>query len=417
MTSSGATCGARLTASGAGASRLRAGDPGAAMRSSGGRRVVLVGADDGPGRGPLRDAPDAAGGDVGDRAGRRVDDDEGVAVQHAARRREPVPVRVPRRLAVVGVVARELPLAAAVGADEVERPAARALGGVGQRGAVGRPGGRAVLHAGRARDRAHGAAVEPRDADLGALEVGAGLEQVRHLAAVRGDDRVPLVAALLEPARVGGEPARPGVGDGDDREPRLVVALDGDDERGVVDPDGRAQLAEVARRAARRGDDPDVAVLRIGDLRPVGGELRVGVVPVGHRVAAVGQPLRRRMLEVEEPDVGGVAVVDEDGVPAVGADGERARPLRGGDGLEPPVRRRLDVLALGHRDALELVLADPQRWLSHAQPPRLVRSRCPPARPARAHRSCARRSRPPARRRWGARAPRAPCRRRGSRRR
>ena len=196
----------------------------------------------------------------------------------------------------------------------------------------------------------------------------------------------------------------------DDREPRLVVALDGDHERRVVDPHGRAQLAEFARRAARRAGRPTRG--RPARTRPASRRGRAaGRCPPsrapgrGRGSAARASGASRSSSQTSEVSRSWMKTR----VPAVGAEGERARPLGRGDGLEPPVRRRLDVLALGHRDAFVLVLADPQRWLSHAQPPRLVRSRCPRARPAPAHRSWSRRSRPPARRRSGARAPRAPC--------
>ena len=342
-------------------------------------------------------------------------------VADAAGRGDAAARRVPARLAVVGLVAGQLPLAGAVAADDVQRPPARALGDVGQRRAVGRPRGRAVLHARRAGERAHGAGGEVGDADLGAVEVGARGEHVGDLGAVRRDGRAPLVAVLLEVAVGGREAARPGVGDVDDGEARGAIPLDGDHERAVAGPDRAAGLEQPARGAAGGGHEVDAAVLGVGDLRAVGGEARLGVLPERHRLAVRGEALRRRraVLEVEQPHVGGVAVVDEHGVAAVGAERERARALGVRDRLEPPVRRRVEVLALRHGDPLGLVLADPVlHRLSHPRsprPPRRSPTRCPPARRARARRSRPRRSRPPARPRSAGRAPRARGRPRGSR--
>ena len=207
------------------------------------------------------------------------------------------------------------------------------------------------------------------------LRSARGVEDVRHLGAVGGDGGAPFVAVRLQGAVVRGEPARPRVGDADDREAARVAALDRDDERRVVDPDRRACLEQLAGRTAHRGDEPDVAVLGVGDLRAVGRELRVGVLPVGHRVAAAGEPLGdRARAQVEDPDVRRVAVLDEHRARAVGGDGERARPLGGGDRLEPPVRRRLGVLAVLDRDALGLVLPHPDR---HPCPPFEIPSASP----------------------------------------
>ena len=98
-----------------------------------------------------------------------------------------------------------------------------------------------------------------------------------------------------------------------------------------------------------------------------------------------------------------------------GADRERARPHVVRDRLEPPVRGRRDVLALGHRDPAPLVLADPDALervgVRHASLPPGPRraSRAPAAR------SWSGRSRPPARGRSEGRAHRARGRRHGSR--
>ena len=90
------------------------------------------------------------------------------------------------------------------------------------------------------------------------------------------------------------EPARPRVGDGDDGEPRGVVALDAHEQRRVVDPDRAARVLEqLARRPARGRDEPHVALVGVGDLRAVGREPRRGVLPVRHRRAAGRQAARR----------------------------------------------------------------------------------------------------------------------------
>ena len=148
---------------------------------------------------------------------------------------------------------------------------------------------------------------------------------------------------------------------------------------------------------------------------PSGESCGVGVLPVGHRVAAGGERARGIALgEVEQPDVGGVAVLDEDGARVrSAADGERARPLGRGDRLEPPVRRRLDVLARPGPGCPR-----PRRCPTHSassMPPFAL-----PSKPGQrgAHERADRlqgRSRPPARSRSAARARRAPGRPRGSR--
>ena len=295
-TSSGAACGALRTASGAGASSGTGASPGVTSRSCGRRRVVLVGGGDRAVGGPLRRAVDAARGDLGrrrPRRRRRPRGRTGCGTPRVTAIRSPSGCQ--RGLAVVGGVAGQLPLARAVGARRRAAPTS--------------PSARRRTRAWRRRatTRARGPAsaacpvtartVPPAtlgDADLGAVEVGARGEDVRHLGAVGRDGGAPLVAVRLQGAVVRGEPARPRVGDADDREPARVAALDRDDERRVVDPDRRARLEQLARRAARRGDEPDVAVLGVGDLRAVGRELRVGVLPVGHRVAAGGEPLGDR---------------------------------------------------------------------------------------------------------------------------
>ena len=129
-------------------------------------------------------------------------------------------------------------------------------------------------------------------------------------------------------------------------------------------------------------------VLPSGDMRGSSSSQKgIGSRPVVRRSGAAG------LVEVEQPDVRGVAVLDEDGPAAVGADRERARPRRGRHRLEPPVRRRLQVLARLGRHALVLVLADPDRTvLRHSRPPRIR-----PAPRAPGRRSCPGRSRPPAR--------------------
>ena len=192
-----------------------------------------------------------------------------------------------------------------------------------------------------------------------------------YATSVRSGETVgaPLVAVCFELAVGGREPPRPRVGDVDDGEPRRVAALDRDEQGRVVDPRRLGRLEQLARRPAGGGDEPDVVAVAVRDPRAVGREPRLRVLPVRHRVASRGEPARRGVVEVEQPHVGRVAVLDEDRVAAVGAERERARPLRRGDRLEPPVRRRGDVAPRLDRDALGLVLAHPDRSVSHRGPP------------------------------------------------
>ena len=229
---------------------------------------------------------------------------------------------------------------------------------------------------------AHGPAVEGRHADLAALQVSARPEHVGHLGAVRRDGGVALVAVLLEGAVRDGERSRPGVVRVHHGQPRSVVALDADHDPPVRGPHRARALHQVARRSARHGREPHVTVVRVGHRLPVGREPRVHVLPVGLRVAAGRQTLRRAgRLEVEQPHVRGLGILDHHRAAPVGSDGERARSRRARHRLESPVRRRLQVLARLGEHPLVLVLADPDRSLSHALPPRFPRA--PRARGAR----------------------------------
>ncbi len=318
--------------------------------------------------------------------------------------------------AEVGVAgARELALVLAVGAHEVDLVEARALRAERDRPAVRRPHGLLVVHARRPRERAHGAAVEARHADLRAVQVAARIEGVGHLRPVGRDGGVALVAMALEVPVVDREPARPRVADADDREPGAVVllALDRDHEALVVDPHGTRPLGELARRAACARHEPDVVALPVGDRGPVRREPRHRVVPVGRGRAQRGEALDGASRHMDAEHVRGLGRrLDEDRQPAVAAEHDRMRPRRGGHRLEAPVRRRLQVLARLGEHALVLVLADPDRLrhVSQRGPPRVPR-----APRARAVQSCPGRSRPPAPRRWGGAARRAGGRRHGSR--
>ena len=99
-------CGARRTASGAGAWIDRAAPPGVTSRSSGGVPGTLEGGEHVAVRGPVRGAPAAAGGELLDRAGGDVDGGERERVLLAAHADEPLPVGVPAQLRPVGGVRR-----------------------------------------------------------------------------------------------------------------------------------------------------------------------------------------------------------------------------------------------------------------------------------------------------------------------
>ena len=192
------------------------------------------------------------------------------------------------------------------------------------------------------------------------------------------------------------------IGDVEHREPRRVLALDRDHEAVVAEPHRAPGLGELPRRAAFGGDDPDAALVGVGDGGAVRRQPWLGVLPVRHRIAAGREALRRSTavtVELEQPHVGGVPVLDEHGRAPVGAHGQRPRTLGGGNRLEPPGGRRLQVLPRLRRDALDLVLAEPhvERFRhSHGLPGVLPTSR------ARARRSRRDRTRPPVRRRSAA---------------
>ena len=263
---------------------------------------------------------------------------------------------------------------------------AAALRGEGDPLAVGRPGGEAIGHLRRCADRAHGAGLDIGDADLALAQVLAHPEDVGDLAAVGRDRSAPLVAVI---GAIDGQPARKRVGNVDDSQARgLVVALDGDDEARVVDPDRRRALDELARRTASERHDPDETLIAVRDGRAVGRQLRRNVLPERRGLAAGRESSRRGVVERHGPDVGGVgAVLDEDQRAAVGTDRETARALGHRDRLEAPVRRRGEVLARRGGNALVLVLADPHAAIHGLDPPRLRSAQRRPGRRAWQHRT------------------------------
>ena len=252
--------------------------------------------------------------------------------------------------------------------------------------AVGRPRREAIGHLRRCADRAHGAGLDVGDADLALAQVLAHPEDVGDLAAVGRDRSAPLVAVI---GAIDGQPARKRVGNVDDSQARgLVVALDGDDEARVVDPDRRRALDELARRTASERHDPDETLIAVRDGRAVGRQLRRNVLPERRGLAAGRESSRRGVVERHGPDVGGVrAVLDEDQRAAVGTDREAARALRHGHRFKAPVRRRSEVLARRGGNALVLVLADPHAAIHGLDPPRLRSAQRRPDRRAWQHRT------------------------------
>ena len=210
--------------------------------------------------------------------------------------------------AEVGVVAGDLAVVVALAADGMDLVAAGALGDVGDRRAVGRPGGAGVGHAGRAGERADAAGDDVDDADLRALEVVARDEDVRDLRAVGGDGRVLLVAERVEVLVVAGEPPRPRVGDVHDghagRAHGLDLVLDRDEQARVVEPDRgrRPRRAGAARRRSTGTSQtsppwPYATVVPSGERRgcvssQYGIDLAPGGEPLGGR--AVRSEVERR---------------------------------------------------------------------------------------------------------------------------
>ena len=334
----------------------------------GGRRVVLVGRDHRAQGGPAWVAPQPALGEHLGLAARRVDRDEVEAVAAASHREDAPAVGVPLGLGVVGAGGRELPVAASVGADQVQLEEAASLGRVDDGLAVRRPGRTVVVHARRSCQGSHGAVGDRDHADLAAVEVAARRERVGDRRAGGRDGRLALVAVLVEALMARCEALRPGVLEADHRQPRRVVALDLDDQAVVPEPDRSRALHEPSGRPTSGGNEPDVPGVHVGHGRPVGRKPRRGIFPIRRGIAARGQPIRHAALGVDEPHVRGVGVLDEDPEPPAPADGQRARPRRRGDRLQPPMRGRPDVPARLGEDALVLVLADPHRQVVRAHP-------------------------------------------------
>ena len=208
---------------------------------------------------PVRAAPDPAAGELVGRPAGGVHHDEVEVVAPAPDRDQPGAARRPLGLRVVGARVGQLPVARAVASHQMELVVAAALGGVGDRGPVGRPGRAVVVHPRRAGEGSHLAVVEPRHADLAAVEVLARGERVGDLATVRRDRGLALVAALVEVAVLRREAARPRVLGAGDREPGGVAALGLEHETRPVYPHRMGPLSQPARRPARHGHEPDVA--------------------------------------------------------------------------------------------------------------------------------------------------------------
>ena len=179
---------------------------------------------------------------------------------------------------------------------------------------------------------------------------------------------------------------------------------------------GLPPSTQLARRPAGGRHEPHVALVGVGDLRAVGREARLGVLPVRRRLAAGGQPLgrparSRSSSQTSEVSRSWMKTAWRRSAPSVS---ERGRGGRG-DRLEPPVRRRLQVLARLGAARPRARRGRPRSTAAQrtARPPRCRVERLA----RRARRSSPGRSRPPARRRSGARARRARGRPRGSRRR
>ena len=100
--------------------------------------------------------------------------------------------------------------------------------------AVGRPRRLVVVHAGGAVSARTSPPRERGHADLAAVEIGARVEDVRHLAAVGRHRGLALVAVLLEVAGGHGQPPRPGVVARHHCQPGGLAALHARSRAGVV---------------------------------------------------------------------------------------------------------------------------------------------------------------------------------------
>ena len=279
-------------------------------------RGPRMGHEDAAGGGPQRRAQDPPSASSSASPELGVDGHEVEAVAAASRRRD-----ASRRGASRGRsgprARRELALVASVGSDEVDLVEAGALG-CRQARAVGRPGGLDVVHARRAGERSHGAALQRGHADLAAVEVGARGERVGDLAAVGRHDRLALVAVALEVAVGGREPPRPGVGTST-----------------TASRVASSRSTEITRRSSSiqtglepsislRGGPPARARATRGPRRRRPPWRRRATAAAASSQKAPGRgrwsaPGGAPAFEVEQPDVRRVGVLDEDGAAAVGA--------------------------------------------------------------------------------------------------
>ena len=259
----------RLRSGGVDRRRLTAGADAAEL---GRRGVVLVGGDHVALGGPVGRGPQPSLGERLLAAVARVDTHQPEAVAVAPDRQDAGAVGMPFLFAVVGAGGGDLTLVLAVAADQMQLVEPAALRGVGDGGPVGRPGRLAVVHARRAGERAGLAAVDRRQPDLAAVEVGARIEGVGHLGPVGRHDGLALVAVGLQLAVRHCQPPRPGIVELDHRQPGagVLLPLDGHDQPVVARPAGASPLQELPRRAAGGGGDPHAAGGGVGDRRPVG---------------------------------------------------------------------------------------------------------------------------------------------------
>ena len=266
-----------------------------------------------------------------------------------------VAIGMPGQVRPVVAAVGDLPLAGAVRADQEDLVPAGPLRGEGQRGAVGRPHRVAVVVLGRAGQGPVLTRVEVHHVDGGPVPVGVGREDVRHPGAVGrrvGGPAVPVT---------GGHRHRPRIVGIDLDEARGAIALDGGEEQPVRRPHRVTTLQDRLRRATVEGHDPDLAVVAVGDPRPVRRHRRADVLPPRRQRPSGGQAAGGAGGGVDGPDIGGVPVPDEDRRTAVRGEGQVPGPLRRGHGLQPPMGRGDHVGPKRHGQPAPLHRAHPGR--------------------------------------------------------
>ena len=362
------------------------GEPPVGLHShqAGRRPVVLVGGDQCPALDPLRARPHPTPGEHRDRPGAGVHQDQVGTARPGAHRGQRNPVGPPGGLGEVGGLGGQRPLAGAVERHQAQLVPPVPGGGVGdhrsarvhRRAVVAAPGGAAEV------PRLAGGDVD--HPQITAVEVVGRVALAHHQAAPGHRDR-----------RAGGEGRRgEGVGPGIiGRAPGQaghLVALGGDQQTAVAEPGLGSRFHQAAGEAAGGGDEPEPAVVAVGQPGAVGRPDGGGVFPEGDGAAPDGQAGGRPAGGRHGPGVGRVVAVEEDGnPPGIGRDRMMMGPLHRDRGLQAPGGRPGGIGAGEAGQAPVLVLADEEgRNVAHGWPPALAKAdRVPTTSPPRRSRS------------------------------